>query len=80
MKIKRTSMLSGKERTMDLPVTDEQFAKFEAGALIQDAFPNLTDSQREFILTGSTDDEWDEAFGDEDEDDFEPIDGDIPAF
>lgn len=72
-------MLSGKERTMDLPITNEQIAKFEAGALIQDAFPHLTDSQREFYLTGSTDDEWDEAFGD-DEDDEDFIEGPIPAF
>ena len=28
--------------------------------LLQDAFPDLSNSQREFIKTGITDDEWDE--------------------
>lgn len=33
-----------------------------SGALIQNAFPFLNASQREFLLTGLTDDEWDELF------------------
>jgi hypothetical protein len=31
----------------------------ERGALIQDAFPNFTPSQREFIMTGICDKCWD---------------------
>jgi hypothetical protein len=30
-------------------------------------FPNLTPSQREFVMTGITDEEWEEAFGGEEE-------------
>lgn len=37
------------------------------GYYIQDAFPYLTEDEREFILTGITADEWDELFGDEEE-------------
>lgn len=39
------------------------------GALIQNALPFFTPTEREFLLTGMTDEEWDEAFppGDEDE-------------
>lgn len=66
MQITRTSVLTGKTRTMDLPVTEEQFKKWLGGALIQVAFPNLSASQREFIKTGATDEEWDEATKEED--------------
>lgn len=67
MNITRTSMLSGKVNTLDIPATLEQFAAYEAGALIQDAFPNLTPDEREFIKTGITAEEWDAAFGGLDE-------------
>ena len=68
-------MVSGKLRTLDLPITIDQVIEYEDGALIQDAFPNLTDSQREFILTGITDDEWNKTFPEDEE---EPEDE--PAF
>jgi hypothetical protein len=58
VKIKRVSLLSGKEREMDLPVTDEQMMAWQNGKLAQNAFPNLTPSEREFIMTGVTDEEW----------------------
>ena len=66
MEITRRSLYSGIIRTLDLPVTEEQIEAWEGGLNIQQAMPNLTDSQREFILTGMTDDEWDEAYPDED--------------
>lgn len=31
------------------------------GKAIQEAFPNLSASEREFLMTGITDSEWDEA-------------------
>ena len=67
MLITRKSMLSGIERTIEIPVTKEQIDKWESGALAQEAFPNITPTQREFIMTGVTDDEWDNAFPDEDD-------------
>jgi len=60
MLITRRSMVTGQEHTQDLPVTREEMAKYESGALIQDAFPNLTPEQREFILSGTTEEEWKE--------------------
>ena len=80
MNVTRTSIVSGRTRTLDLPITSEQMAMYEAGCLIQTAFPNLTDDQREFILTGITAEEWDETFApeDDDEDEWELVDG--PAF
>ena len=63
MLITRKSILTGIERTLDLPVTIDQLnAYMYEGVLLQHAFPNLTPDQREFILTGSTPEEWDEAF------------------
>lgn len=63
MKITRTSMLTGRTRTFDLDITEEQIDRYNRGALIQDAFPNLSDDEREFMMTGSTAEEWDDAFG-----------------
>lgn len=56
----KTSMLTGITRTMDLPVTEQQLELYQKGVLIQDAMSNLTAAEREFILTGITDEEWNE--------------------
>jgi hypothetical protein len=57
------SMFTGKRNVMELPITQEEFqAGCEArqkGALIQHAFPTLTPALREFLLSGSTPEEWD---------------------
>lgn len=64
MKVTRTSMLSGVTRTRELDVTPEQMTKFELRlGLVQDIFPHLPPSDREFIKTGITDLEWEKAFG-----------------
>ncbi len=60
-------MATGEVRTLDLPVTEEQIAAYAAGELIQNAFPHLSASEREFIKTGITDEEWDELFGSDEE-------------
>lgn len=65
MNITRKSMISGITRTMDLPITEAQLQAWEQGMLVQRAFPNLTPDQREFILTGITDEEWESTFGEE---------------
>ena len=71
MLIRRTSLFSGKSRVMDIPVTEDQLERWQNGELIQNVMPNLTPDQREFIMTGITSEEWDEAFG-ETKGDFEP--------
>jgi len=64
MLITRTSTATGIVRTMDLPVTEEQLIMYATtNALIQDVFPNLTADQREFIVSGMTEDEWEQIFG-----------------
>lgn len=67
MLITRTSMVTGIERTVDLPVTQEQIDRWQNGELIQNAMPDLSADQREFILTGVTSEEWNSAFGSEEE-------------
>lgn len=58
MEVTRTSKLTGVTRTLDLPITEEQLIDYSRGALIQDAFWNLSASEREFFMTGITDEEW----------------------
>jgi len=46
-----------------MPVTQAQLDSYYIeGKFIQEAFPNLNASDREFILTGVTDEEWEEMF------------------
>lgn len=66
MKVTRTSMLSGKIRTFDLEVTQEQLDAYAEGTIcIQDAFPHLGADEREFLKTGIVSEEWEAAFGEE---------------
>lgn len=66
MQITRTSMVSGKTRTRDINCTPEQIATWKAGATIQSAMPQLSADDREFIMTGVTDGEWDEMWSEDD--------------
>jgi len=65
MRITKTSPFSGKVNTMELPITLQQIKRWERGECIQNVFPELTPGQREFILTGITDEEWAEHIGDD---------------
>lgn len=59
MLITRTSIISGCSHVMNIPVTEEQLDDWVTNGIpIQDAMPELTDDQREFIMTGITPDEW----------------------
>lgn len=67
MKITRTSPISRLTRTLEIPVTNEQLEAWHEGALIQNAMPNLTADEREFIMTGITSEEWDAMFNQSEE-------------
>ena len=58
MKVTRKSTITGVVHTLDLPITEEQMQAFLTGTLLQDAFPDLSAADREFILTGVTAEEW----------------------
>jgi len=68
MIITKTSMITGKVHSMDLPITQAQLDAYAGGELVQRAFPNLSAPEREFLLTGITPDEWTSTFGVEEED------------
>ena len=59
MIISRVSPFTGKVNTMDLPITEEQIERWKRGAYAQDVWPDLTPSQREFLISGCTDEDWD---------------------
>jgi hypothetical protein len=60
MKVTRTSVFSGVTHTMELPITPEQLMAWRHHkTLIQDAMPQLSDDEREFLLTGTSSEEWD---------------------
>ena len=64
VRVTRRSDISGKENTMDLPISEarlKEFANDGGKTLIQRLLPELTPSQREFLKTGMTDEDWDEA-------------------
>jgi hypothetical protein len=67
MKITRSSSLTGETATKEINVTPAQIASWEGGELAQNAFPNASPSEREFIMTGYTDFDWDEMFGEIDD-------------
>ncbi len=62
--IERESPFSGNKNRMTLDVTLAQIEAWKGGELIQNAMPNLSADEREFIKTGITAEEWENTFGD----------------
>ena len=68
MKITRTSILTKRVHEREIATSPKAMAAYEKGdQLLQDVFSDLDKSDREFIKTGITEEEWNEIFGDEDE-------------
>jgi hypothetical protein len=55
---------------MDLAVTEAQLAELASPGrrMIQDILPQLNDSEREFLMTGYTPEDWDKMFPPDEED------------
>lgn len=67
MQITKRSPLTGKDNTMDLPISENQMKLWKSGfGLIQDIMPELTPEQREFLISGSTPEDWAVLFPPED--------------
>ena len=58
MLIEKVSMLTNKVHIRDIDVTREQVENWQGGMLIPDAMPDLSIADREFLMTGTTADEW----------------------
>ena len=70
IRITRTSPVTGVIHSQEIDVTDSQIEEWESGKdLIQNIMPHLTPDEREFIMTGITADEWEDTFGNYDDDD-----------
>lgn len=84
MKITRTSELSGKEHTMDIDISEEDLYKVENRRMldlkIQQIIPHIPADQREFLITGITDSEWDEMCGIQDNEEATGEPGAYPAW
>jgi hypothetical protein len=69
LEVTRKSILSGKTNTMSLDITQETLDNYEqvGGMLVQAIFPNLNKEEREFLISGITPDEWNNTFGDDED-------------
>ena len=65
MIIYRRSVITNKLNSMDITVTDEQIKKWQEGMMIQDAMPELSVDEREFLINGVTPEEWAKYMGEE---------------
>ncbi len=65
--VTKKSPLTKLENTMIFKVTLEKFQKslkfWDAGRPVQKAFPYLDENEREFLLTGYTNEDWEAMFG-----------------
>ena len=66
--VSNQSMLTGlfNVQDWDIPYTTflRGYEEWLAGKYIQDAMPFLNDNQREFVMSGITEEEWDSEFKD----------------
>ena len=67
MIITKKSELTGKEHTLVIDITEQQWEQVqnrrELGIKIQDIVPHLPAGEREFLISGITSEEWDKVFG-----------------
>jgi hypothetical protein len=67
MIVTKKSSLTGIENTLNIDVTPEQLFRIEnrmnTTELIQNIVPNLSMEDREFLMTGITNEEWIRMFG-----------------
>lgn len=68
--VTRKSVLTGKETTMTLCFNEQDYQDWLDGKFVQDAMPYLTAAEREFLMTGITESEWETAFAEPSEMEF----------
>ena len=65
MLVERKSLISGKKHTREIDAPPTKILNYLSGRdtrYVQDIFPELSSDDREFMMTGITPKEWDEAF------------------
>lgn len=65
MLIVKKSNISGVIHKMEIDITEQRYWQFQQGylGLIQEAFPNLSAGEREFLISGIHPIEWEQLFG-----------------
>lgn len=67
MKVTKISQLTGIEHTLELNITPEELFRVEnrrnTTELIQNIVPHLSVPDREFLMTGITNEEWIRIYG-----------------
>ena len=67
MKVTKISQLTGIEHTLELNITPEELFRVEnrrnTTELIQNIVPHLSLPEREFLMTGITNEEWIRIYG-----------------
>lgn len=83
MLVRKQSPFSGEWNEREIAVSAEKLAAWDrdgGASLIQNFFPELSLDEREFILTGTTPEEFEEIFAGVDDDDATGGNEDAPAF
>jgi len=62
MLITKKSMVTGNITTKDIDVSVQQLDAWQNGMLIQDAMPQVSAPDQEFIKSGITNEEWNNLF------------------
>jgi hypothetical protein len=73
MLITKRSFLSGNTNEREINVTQAQLDSWASGTLIQVAMPHLSADDREFLISGTTSEEWDEYFKEDEEYEMEDL-------
>jgi hypothetical protein len=62
MLVKKQSVITGDINEMDLDVTQAELLRHIGGELAHKIWPQMSPPDREFMISGVTPQEWDEAF------------------
>ena len=62
MTISKQSPLTGKRNTRTINCTPQQYRAWQQGQLIQEAMPQVSADDREFLITGYTPEDWNKLF------------------
>jgi hypothetical protein len=63
MQVTKQSTLTGKTHTLEIDITQDQWNRWKSGEMIQNVCPHLSADDREYLISGSTVEEWEKFFG-----------------
>ncbi len=67
IRVVKTSPLTGLENSMTLDITQDMIDDWKGGMIIQDAMPHIQPHEREFLISGLTQEDWDDMMSESDE-------------